>query len=183
MLKITSILGLTVLSKLTAGLCLFLFGVLHAEAQIPFGNRCLGNWSGTMYLYNHGQLRDSVAVTHVVAATANPQEWTWRTDYLSDKMPMTKDYLLRLRDPAKGIYEVDERDGIVLYEYLFADKIYSVFETQGVLLTSTYELRGKELIFEVTSGKKISTDSEVISYTVEHLQRVVLTQKDNPQPR
>jgi len=31
-------------------------------AQKAFGELCLGNWKGTMYLYGKGQLRDSVSV-------------------------------------------------------------------------------------------------------------------------
>ncbi len=41
------------------------------------------------------------------------------------------------------------------------------------MLTSSYELHGDELIFEVTSGKKIEDRKEVTNYSVLSLQRVV----------
>lgn len=143
-------------------------------AQTPFIEGCLGNWKGTMYIYGRGVLRDSVSVTLTVAKTGDADAWTWKTEYLSPKMPMVKDYVLRLKDAAKGHYVTDEGGGVVLMDYLFLNKLYCVFETAGVMLTSTYELRGKELIFEVTSGKKQPGDApSVTNFSVDNLQRVV----------
>ncbi len=144
-------------------------------AQPYFGDRCLGTWSGTMYIYQYGHLRDSVAVRLTVAKTDQPDAWVWRTEYLSEKLPMTKDYVLRLKDASKNLYVTDEGDGLELTDYLVGNKLYSVFETQGVMLTSTYELLGDELVFEVTSGKKENpTHSEVITYSTTAVQRVRL---------
>ncbi len=152
------------------GICSLL---LPGVAQTSFVEGCLGNWKGTMYLYNRGALKDSVSVKLTVAKTPDPGVWTWKTEYLSPTMPMVKDYTLRLKDPAKGLYITDEGE-IELMDYLFGQKLYCVFETQGITLTSTYELRGKELIFEVTSGKIQTGDGlSVRNYSVDNLQRVV----------
>jgi hypothetical protein len=58
-------------------------------------------------------------------------------------------------------------------DYYFIIKLYSVFDTLGVMLTSSYELKDNQLIFEVTSGKKIEENKEVINYSVLNLQRVI----------
>jgi hypothetical protein len=144
-------------------------------AQNNFVENCIGNWSGTMYIFSKGNIVDSVKVKLTIAITTEKDVWTWKTEYLSEKMPMTKDYKLRVKDKAKGIYLTDEGDGLMLEDYLFENKMYSVFEVQGILLTSSYELRNQnELIFEVTSGKKIEQNSkEVTNFTVNNLQRVV----------
>jgi hypothetical protein len=42
-----------------------------------------------------------------------------------------------------------------------------------VLLTYSHELQGDQLIFEVTSGKKLDVNKEVNNYSVLNLQRVV----------
>ena len=88
---------------------------------------------------------------------------------------MVKDYVLRTRDAAKGLYLTDEGGGVELMDYLFGNKLYSVFETSNIVLTATYELRSpNELVFEVTSGKKVSEGSpDVINYSVDNLQRVI----------
>ncbi len=148
--------------------------IQHSTAQNSFTEGSLGTWKGTMYIYNKGNLRDSVEVKLTVTKTNKPDEWSWKTEYLSAKMPMVKDYVLRLKDAAKNTYVTDEGNGIELADYLFNNKLYCVFETHNVILTSTYELRKNELIFEVTSGKKIElSNQEVINYPVENLQRVV----------
>jgi hypothetical protein len=41
------------------------------------------------------------------------------------------------------------------------------------MLTSSYELKGDQLIFEVSSGKKIEGNNEVVNYSVINLQKVV----------
>jgi hypothetical protein len=144
-----------------------------------FPDKCIGTWNGMMHMYSRGTLKDSVKVVLTVAKGGHPDEWTWKTEYLSEKFPMTKDYVLRLKDAEKNIYVTDEKNGIELMDYLFDNKLYSIFETQGILLTSSYELKGKELIFEVTSGKKTGTsDQPVTNYSVDNLQRIVFKKKD-----
>lgn len=51
-------------------------------------------------------------------------------------------------------------------------------EKQGILLTSTYEWLGNQIIFEVTSGKELQTTHGVKSYSVLNLQKAVLTIMD-----
>lgn len=164
--------------KLVISVILALIVTIDISAQTTFGDRCLGSWEGMMHIYSRGALKDSVLVRLTVEKTNTSNAWTWRTDYLSTKMPMTKDYILRLPDPTKNKYITDEGDGVELTDYLYGSKLYSIFETHEVFLTSTYELYGKELIFEVTSGKKESgMHPEINTYSTDNLQRVVFKKK------
>ncbi len=157
---------------------LTLIVTINTSAQSTFGERCLGSWEGMMHIYSRGALKDSVLVRLTVEKTNTSNAWTWRTDYLSARMPMTKDYILRLPDPTKNKYITDEGDGVELTDYLYGNKLYSIFETHEVFLTSTYELIGNELIFEVTSGKmEPITSSEIKTYSTDNLQRVVFKKK------
>ena len=46
-------------------------------------------------------------------------------------------------------------------------------------MTASYELRGEELIFEVTSGKvQEEKVKDISNYTVNNVQRVVLRRKE-----
>lgn len=148
----------------------------QVQAQDIFPEKCIGKWEGTMYIFQKGKLRDSVGIKFSVAPKAL-NIWSWKTEYISDKYPLTKDYKLILEDSINGRYLVDEGNDVKLYDYLFGNKLYSVFETHNILLTSSYELtKSNELIFEVTSGKKLESkpNDEVHNYSVESLQRVVL---------
>lgn len=155
-------------------ICIFLSSIyMHLYAQANFVNKCEGKWEGIMYIYGKGQLRDSVPVELIVQKTALSGTWVWKTNYLSTKLPLEKNYKLILKDTASQTYITDEGDGVELLNYYFNNKLYSVFETQDVMLTSSYELQGDKLIFEVTSGKKIEDTKEVTNYSVLNLQRVV----------
>jgi hypothetical protein len=132
-----------------------------------------------MYIYQKGVLKDSVGI-HFSVTPKGKNNWNWKTEYLSDKFPLIKNYTLKLEDTTSNRYVVDEGEGILLYDYLYDNKLYAVFETHDILLTSTYELKNdNELIFEVTSGKKLTgkTADEVLNYSVESLQRVILRKK------
>ena len=146
---------------------------MNLYAQELFADKCEGQWKGIMYIYGKGQIRDSVPVELIVQKTSLPRTWVWKTVYLSNKNPMEKNYKLVLKDTASQTYLIDEGDGIELWSYYFNNKLYSVFETHDVMLTSSYELQGDELIFEVASGKKIEDRKEVTNYSVLSLQRVV----------
>lgn len=148
---------------------------LTLSAQHTYIKKCEGVWTGKMLIYSWNQLRDSVDVRLTIAPQATPETWTWKTEYLSPKRPMTKDYVLRVKDRAKNIYVTDEGEGVELTTYLNGTKLYNVFETAGTVLTATYECPGNSLTFEVTSGKlEPATHPEIKNYSVDHLQRAVL---------
>jgi hypothetical protein len=152
--------------------CIVLLFSTQLQAQKTFPEQCIGVWEGTMYIYGGGLLRDSVRVRHTVKPI-DKTSWTWKTDYLSEKLPMTKDYILRQQEPS--IYLVDEGQNVTIPMRQAANKLYSVFEVQGILLTSSYELNNGQLIFEVISGKKNSeANAQVGTYLMNAVQRVEL---------
>lgn len=157
-------------------LVLFLSSSFSTFAQTLFPEKCLGVWHGMMHIYNQGILRDSVKVKFTVAKTTDVNAWTWKMEYLSKKMPMVKDYVLKLKDKEKGIYSTDEGGGLELMDYQFGNKLYSVFEVSGVLLTASYEWIDKSnLVFEVTSCKKgESPVKDITNFSVANVQRVVM---------
>ncbi len=163
------------IKKLKTIFLIFFFSCIYSNinAQEIFADKCVGKWEGIMHIYAIGQLRDSVSVQLLVQKSTIPNTWIWKTSYLSKTNPMEKDYKLVLKDTATQTYITDEGDGIELRDYCFNNKLYSVFETHEVLLTSSYELQGDQLIFEVTSGKKIDENKEVNNYSVINVQRVV----------
>lgn len=137
-----------------------------------------GKWSGTMFIYGRGQLRDSVNVVLTISPI-NDSTLIWRTDYISKTQPpVTKDYKMKRIDPVKGIYGTDEGGGLVLTNYLVDNTLYSVFETSGILLTATYHLKEDCIDFEVTSGKKDTISVlDVFNYSVGSVQKVHLVRQ------
>lgn len=163
-----------IIGKIT--IILFLLWSHTVSAQNNFPDKCIGKWSGMMMIYQKGILRDSVLVElHV--KKINDTSWAWKTEYISPKMPITKDYILRLKDKATHHYVTDEGDGIVLNESIFENKCFSVFITNEMLITSRYELISPDILsFEVTSSRSAQMiGGELRNYDVTSLQSVLFT--------
>ena len=64
-----------------------------------------------------------------------------------------------------------------MLNYVSANKMYLLFETEGIYLTAVYELRGDELLFEVTSSRKLATgqyaNNQVSNFILDATQSVV----------
>lgn len=166
--------------KIKSSAILGLFVALSVQVSSyaqSFPEKCEGVWKGTMYIWSRGAVVDSVDVKlTIIKHSELSNRWIWRTEYLSESMPVIKDYQLVERDSLRGLYGTDEGDGIELKNYLFGNKLYSAFDVDGIMLTSSYELIGVNLIFEVTSGYKIKgKKKEVDSFSFEVLQRVVFS--------
>lgn len=146
-------------------------------SQNLFPDQISGTWHGYLQLWSNGTKKDSVQVILTVSPK-NDQSWQWKMEYLSEKNPMVKDYTMRIKDKEKNIFITDEGGGVELEDYVFGNKLFSLFETQNFWLTSTQELKDGELIFEVTAGKKSNKlEKEVTNYAVTSMQRAVLRRK------
>ena len=148
--------------------------LIFAQGQLTFPEKCLGEWQGVMQLYKHGIMNDSVKVKLSVTNDSLPGIYHWKTEYISEKYPITKDYYLIENDTLGHSYLLDENNDIVLKEAVHGDKMYSTFEVNGAILSSSYELRENELIFEVYFSKRLDTTANVINFSVDNVQRVVL---------
>ncbi|MCB0686346.1 MAG: hypothetical protein KDC53_07470 [Saprospiraceae bacterium] len=146
------------------------------NSQKYFGDHCVGNWKGTMLMYNDGILSDSVAVLFEVSKIENEDNWIWRTTYQTAAKEIIKDYILKLEDAEKGQYIIDEKDGILLNCFQVENKLFSIFSVGENLLTAIYQITDEQIIFEVTSGKKeqATGDGTISNYSINHLQKVVL---------
>jgi hypothetical protein len=157
-------------------LLFFVSGFLGKSYAVSFPERCEGKWQGMMHIWSKGVLRDSVGIIFTVQPIANEvRSWTWTTEYISEKMPLTKNYKLIHKNELSNEFIMDEGDGVVLTNYVFENKMYSLFKVGKIWLTSSYEFAGDCLIFEVTSGIKSNEKSKgVENYTFDFLQRVTL---------
>ena len=142
--------------------------------SLSFPERCLGTWVGMMKIYRHNALVDSVKVRFTSAITEKKGVYTWRTEYLSPTTPVTKNYQLKINDLSKGLYTLDEGDGLELPAYQINNKLYNLFKVGETWITATNEIRGDELIFEVASGKEIQEVKGIKNVSFVNLQRVIL---------
>ena len=157
-------------------LLLFTFPI---SGQNYFPDQCTGVWEGLMTIYANGEAKDSVPVKMTIEKVPDTLIWKWKTEYLSEKYPITKDYKLVLEDPTSNRYLLDENNGIFLYAYVYGNKMYSNFEVEGTYINSVYILNGDELIFEITSGKESGmTTNDIRKFSILNLQQSILKRKN-----
>lgn len=151
-----------------------------AQNQDPL-QEWFGIWKGNLQIYTPEGKKQEIPMELHIFPTDTTGRYTWKILY--DKSP--RDYTLIAQDASKGLYLIDENNGIVLENQLFANTFFSCFEVMGNLLTSTYRLEGKELIFEIFSMKKNKSQKtgnipekeipEVIAYPSQAMQKAILT--------
>jgi hypothetical protein len=80
-----------------------------------------------------------------------------------------------LKDNPTNHYIIDEGDNLVLDCHIIGDKMYSTFETNGNVLTASYEFINDKFIFEVTMARRNpKAHPTVDTYYTSVVQRVVM---------
>lgn len=148
--------------------------------NINFPGDYAGTWKGTLEIYGTSGIR-TVPMELQIAATENTSRWIWKTTYDNKDV---RDYELVVVDAAKGKYQIDENNGILLDLQLFGNKSFSCFEVQGYQLYNSYTFSKDTIIFEITtstinqaikSGNGTEESPTVTSYPQTGYQKAILS--------
>ncbi|MDX1904706.1 MAG: hypothetical protein SFU27_11150 [Thermonemataceae bacterium] len=138
-----------------------------------------GSWKGTLVIANpEKKLQEIPMELHILPVDSLRLSWT----IIYDKSPRA--YELVAKEPSKGLFIIDEKNGIQMHAHLVGNTMISSFEVMESLLFSTYRLEKKQMIFEIiSSSKKQSLQTgdipekeipKVVSYPPMILQRAKL---------
>lgn len=131
----------------TSSLAALVMFCTHAAATAEgFPQSWQGTWKGDAEVRTADPAREPLKLKmelHVgpleagLAADPKPRR-TWTIVYDGDRGRQERNYHLVDRDSAKGQYEIDERNSIVLPATLIGDALVCPFEVGGNLLLCTY---------------------------------------------
>lgn len=79
-----------------------------------------------MQIYSRGSLVDSVPIKLNITRTNTPDTFIWKTEYLSTKNPMVKDYKLVISDAGKGVFKIDE-EMVFFSSIIYLKTSYTVY--------------------------------------------------------
>ena len=134
-------------SWLIALLLLLTSGLQAQESPIaPW----LGEWKGTLEIYNTEGLSQTVAMELNVAVLTD-STWRWQIVYGEDKFRAERNYEL-VKTETPGQYIVDEKNGIELYLSLLNNGLHSFFQVNDSNLIISYKIEGDQLIFNTLSA-------------------------------
>ncbi len=117
---------------------------------LRFPEDWLGYWSGDLMIYDARGLRQKVEMSLDLAATDQPGRYKWSLIYAGEERP----YELITIDAAKGLYQVDEKNTILMESYLINQKLWCSFSVEGTYLLCTYEKVKQKMIFEIMAGNE-----------------------------
>ena len=165
--------------------CFFLVSHL-AFSQAAFPKDFLGHWEGTLNWYQAGKkLPQTVKMQLIIMPADSANTYTWQIIY-GEKGEDNRPYMLKPVDTAKGHWQVDERNGIVLDQFFIGNRFTSAFTVQTTTIVDSYWRESENLIAEFygltakpvsTTGHGTEDSPKVDSYGTKSYQRAVMQRK------
>lgn len=165
---------------------LLLFLPLFANAQTPittFPNDWMGDWYGTMAIYNADGKAQEINMELHLAETDSADRWQWTLVYEVDTVRDEREYELVAKDAAKGHYVIDEKNSILLDSYLYKNVLTSRFSVNNSLLIVNYSFFSDRIEFQIlfgsledviTTGEEVTEVESVLSYPMRGMQSATL---------
>lgn len=148
------------MEKILISCAFFFFAPLVAPAQTSadapaFPDSWAGAWHDTLHIYGARGKVQSVPMWLEIEKidTSSTGRYTFGLVYGS-KEEDWRPYELVPVDPAKGLWRVDEKNGIVMESYQFGPKLLCWFVVNDSRVFCTYEKRENDILFEVYAGQE-----------------------------
>ncbi|GAB5563678.1 MAG: hypothetical protein Wins2KO_07410 [Winogradskyella sp.] len=162
---------------------LCLASLLNAQNDsLQFPQDFFGIYKGKLTIVNANGTQELDMEFHL-QQTDSIGKYQYTLVYIMNGNRQERLYNLIEKDAEKGDYIVDENNGIFLDAKLIDNTLYSMFEVQGNILTTTERFYKDHMDFEITfSSKKAKNESgtegedgvEVISYPITVVQKARL---------
>jgi hypothetical protein len=181
---------ITLLNLLPLALILIADPAAPKAAEPGFPDSWVGHWAGDATLNTPKGVSMRFTMELKIAKTDDPAKYEWTIIYDDGKNRQERPYQLVVKDAAKGSFEIDEKNGIVLPATLIGGSLYSAFDLEGVRLVSRDQLVGDAIETEIitmstkqlvaTGGKADDPEAQappVTGVPVVSVQRATLKKK------
>lgn len=167
---------------------MFLFSLLLAfnsysqKDSLRFPQDFYGIYKGDLKITN-SKGTQTIRMEFHLNKTDSIGKYQYTLVYIMDGNRQERLYNLIEKNASKGEYVVDENNGIFLDAKVVDNTLYSLFEVQGNLLTTTERFYEDHMIFEITfanteqkqtSATEGENATEVLSYPVSVVQKAYL---------
>ena len=159
---------------------------VHAQSTTEFPPKWLGHWEGKLSWYaGNAKTPKKVVMQLKIQAADTLGQYTWQLIY-GDQSEDNRPYILKPVDAGKGHWAIDERNGIVLDQFLVGDLFAGAFTVQNSTIVNNYRLEKDHLIVEFyglsakpirQSGAGTEDSPKVDSYSVRSYQKAILKRK------
>lgn len=156
----------------------FITSGFSQDKKESFPNNVLGIYKGDLIINSAKGIQKIPMEFHLKKTDS-----VHKFDYLLVYNGATRNYTLIIKDLKKGLFEVDENNGIVLPTKHVDNTLYSFFEVQGNFLSSRLQFDKDTLDFEIlftATKNKIKTGGiseeipDVLGFPISTVQKAVL---------
>lgn len=163
------------------------------SGMMLFPNQWLGIWEGELQIFKGQEVVQKVPMRVDNLGTDNPDVYIWALTYGPDTIAGRRNYLLKAKDRSRGVWEVDEQNGIFLEGKVVGNTFINVFTVmENTLISSMSVEKDETMKFEIIVYTKESTSKTedlvyegenipaVFSYSITGYQKAVLKKVRNP---
>ena len=170
------------MNKLIIILFFLSYQLLISQEEKQFPQDYLGSYIGTLNITSP-KGSQSLEMEFHLNNTQKKDKYQYTIVYIVEGNRQERNYQLLVKDMEKGLFEIDENNGIILSAQFTNGVLYSMFEVQGNLLTTTERFYEDKMEFEITfankaqkvvSGNTNEETPEVISYPITVVQSATL---------
>jgi len=163
-------------------ICFPIFAFSQAQEEANFPDDYFGVYKGTLNI-SSARGPSTYPMEFHLLPTDTIGNYHYTLIYGEGDMRQERKYTLLATDADKGEYVVDENNGIVLDDKVVGNRMYSLFEVQGTILTTFITFEKDHMVFEIVATQKENSKTtiaenedktEVISYPISTIQRAVL---------
>ena len=153
------------------------------EKQFP--KDFFGTYKGDLEIINP-QGKQTIPMEFHLKPTDSIGTYNYIIVYIVNGNRQERNYTLLEKDKAKGLYIVDENNGILLDVKCIGSTLFSMFEVKGNILTTTERFYDDAMDFEITFASKQHSNAskttdenpiDVISYPITVLQKAKLVKQ------
>jgi hypothetical protein len=140
---------------------LFLFlisGSIAGFSQKQFPSEYEGVWKGELSIYGGTRVLQKAKMQLTIQSTDIDSVYTYQLQYGEGNGADIRNYQLNILDQEKGIFEIDEKNSIVLPAQQFNNKVISTFIVEGNMIQFVYNLFEDRIQVEVFSGPHEATN-------------------------
>ncbi|WP_046756335.1 hypothetical protein [Kordia jejudonensis] len=149
--------------------------------QYSFPKEYIGTYAGNLNIADASGVLQNVPMELSIKPTEDPKKFDYTLSYIVAKKKDERKYTLIVVDHEKGIFDLDENNGVVLRANYMRQTLFSTFEVNNRILNSSVEFKNDGRIFftiivtekadpRKTGGEKLS----VTSYNVVVIQKAAL---------
>lgn len=167
---------------------IIIFVCFLASAQndsLQFPQDFYGIYKGDLNI-NNSNGKQTIGMEFHFNPTDSIGKYQYMLVYIMNGERQERKYNLITKDASKGEYIVDENNGILLDAKLVDNTIYSMFEVQNNIITTTERFYKDAMDFEITftdtkqkviSGTEDENPIEVVSYPIGGIQKAHLSKQ------